>query len=76
VFALPVYGDHLYLDIFSQRAEVAASASMLEQLEGRGLATARGQAVEVSMPSGSAFLEGANGHHCRRGAYFSASRAR
>ena len=46
-------------DILGQRAEVAASAAMLEQLEGRTPAAARGQPTEGSMPSGSAFLEGA-----------------
>jgi general secretion pathway protein M len=46
-------------DIFSQRAELASSAAMLEQLEGRGPVAARGQLADVSMPSGSAFLEGA-----------------
>ncbi len=46
-------------DIFGQRAEVAASAAMLEQLEGSRPAGARGQSSDVSMPSGSAFLEGA-----------------
>jgi general secretion pathway protein M len=45
--------------IFSQRAEVASSAAMLEQLEGRRPAAARRQSADVSMPSGSAFLEGA-----------------
>jgi general secretion pathway protein M len=45
-------------DIVGQRAEVASSATMLEQLEGRKPA-AHGQPVDVSMPSGSAFLEGA-----------------
>jgi general secretion pathway protein M len=59
VFALSFTVITSIADIFSQRAEVTASASMLEQLEGRGLAAARGQAVEVSMPSGSTFLEGA-----------------
>src|ERR1700676_3287292 len=59
VFALLLTVTTSIADIFSQRAEVTASASMLEQLEGRGLAAARGKAVEVSMPSGSAFLEGA-----------------
>jgi general secretion pathway protein M len=38
---------------------VGSSAAMLEQLEGRKPAAARGQASDVSMPSGSAFLEGA-----------------
>ncbi len=46
-------------DVLGQRAEVAASAAMLEQLEGRRPAAVRGQPTEVSMPSGSAFLEGA-----------------
>jgi general secretion pathway protein M len=42
-----------------QRAEVASSAVMLEQLESRRPAAARGQSADVSMPAGSAFLEGA-----------------
>jgi general secretion pathway protein M len=46
-------------DILGQRAEVAASAAMLEQLEGRRPVVARGQPTEGSMPSGSAFLGGA-----------------
>ena len=46
-------------DIFGQRAEVASSAAMLEQLEDRRPLAARGQPTDVSMPSGSAFLEGA-----------------
>src|SRR5712671_2873399 len=46
-------------DIFGQRAEVASSAAMLEQLEGRRPAAAHGQSADVSMPAGSAFLEGA-----------------
>jgi general secretion pathway protein M len=46
-------------DVLGQRAEVAASATMLEQLEGRRPAAVRGAAGDGSMPSGSAFLEGA-----------------
>jgi general secretion pathway protein M len=46
-------------DIFGHRAEVVSSAAMLEQLDGRRPAAARGQPADVSMPSGSAFLEGA-----------------
>ncbi len=46
-------------DIFGQRAEVAASTAMLEQLEGSRPAAAHGKRTDVSMPSGSAFLEGA-----------------
>jgi general secretion pathway protein M len=45
--------------IFGQRAEVASSTAMLEQLEGRRPAAARGQAADASMPAGSMFLEGA-----------------
>lgn len=47
-------------DIFRQRADVAASAAMLEQLEGRRPgAAARGQDPDAAAPSGSPFLEGA-----------------
>jgi general secretion pathway protein M len=46
-------------DIFGQREDVASSAAMLEQLEGRKPASTPGQPADVSMPSGSAFLEGA-----------------
>jgi general secretion pathway protein M len=46
-------------EMLNQRAELASSAAMLEQLEGRRPASARGQPADVSMPSGSAFLEGA-----------------
>jgi general secretion pathway protein M len=45
-------------DVLGQRAEVASSATMLEQLEGRRPAGARGSADNGTMPSGSAFLEG------------------
>ena len=40
-----------FVDTLGQRAAVASSAAMLEQLEGRR--------ADVLMPSGSAFLEGA-----------------
>jgi general secretion pathway protein M len=46
-------------DTLGRRAELALSAAMLEQLEGRKPAAARGQPANVSMPSASAFLEGA-----------------
>jgi general secretion pathway protein M len=45
-------------DILSKRADVAASAAMLEQLEGRRPAAVRAQTDGVA-PSGSPFLEGA-----------------
>jgi general secretion pathway protein M len=45
-------------DILSRRAEVASTANMLEQLDGRKAAL-RGASGDVSIPSGSAYLEGA-----------------
>ena len=45
-------------EILSKRSSVAATAAMLEQLEGRK-APAAGRAGDGGMPSGSAFLEGA-----------------
>ncbi len=47
------------VDILGQRAAVAASAAMLEQLEGRKAPAPGGRSAEAGMPSGSAFLEGA-----------------
>ena len=44
--------------ILGQRASVAATAAMLEQLEGRKVPAA-GRTGDAAMPSGSAFLEGA-----------------
>jgi general secretion pathway protein M len=46
-------------DILGQRAAVAASAAMLEQLEGRKLAASKGRVGGAEMPTGSPFLEGA-----------------
>jgi len=45
------------VDSLSQRAAVAASTAMLEQLEGRK--PTKGRSAEAGMPSGSPFLEGA-----------------
>ncbi len=59
VFALLLTAITSIADILGQRAEVASSAAMLEQLDGRRPAAARGQPSDVSMPAGSAFLEGA-----------------
>ena len=59
VFALLFTAITSIADILGQRAEVASSAAMLEQLDGRRPAAARGQPSDVSMPAGSAFLEGA-----------------
>ena len=47
------------VDILGQREAVAASAAMLEQLEGRKARAPGGRPAETGMPSGSAFLEGA-----------------
>jgi general secretion pathway protein M len=47
------------IDILGQRKAVAASAAMLEQLEGRKGPAPGGRSVDPGMPSGSPFLEGA-----------------
>jgi len=46
-------------DMLSQRAEVAATSAMLEQLEGRTPGARRGQAAATAARAGSPFLEGA-----------------
>ncbi len=46
-------------DVLSQRAEVVASATMLEQFEGHRPAATRSATGGVAAPSGSPFLEGA-----------------
>jgi general secretion pathway protein M len=46
-------------DVVGQADEVASSTNMLEQLEGRRTAAVRGSSDDVTIPSGSAFLEGA-----------------
>jgi general secretion pathway protein M len=47
------------MDVVGQRGEVAAASAMLEQLEGRRPAALGGSPGDVTMPSGSAYLEGA-----------------
>jgi general secretion pathway protein M len=59
VFALLVMVVSSIVDILGQRAAVASSAAMLDQLEGRGAAASGGRSADAPMPSGSAFLEGA-----------------
>jgi len=59
VFVLVVLIVTSIVDILGQRAAVASSAAMLEQLEGRRAAASGGRPADVLMPSGSAFLEGA-----------------
>lgn len=46
-------------DVSSKRADVAASAAVLEQFDGRRPAAVRAQALGDAGPSGSPFLEGA-----------------
>jgi general secretion pathway protein M len=46
-------------DVISQRSELAASSAMLEQLEGRKPGGAGAVASDATIPSGSAYLEGA-----------------
>jgi general secretion pathway protein M len=47
------------MDVVDQRGDVAAASAMLEQLEGRKVAAHGGAAGDATMPSGSAYLEGA-----------------
>jgi general secretion pathway protein M len=46
-------------DVLDQRSQVASAAAMLEQFEGRRPAAVRGSSDNVTVPSGSAYLEGA-----------------
>ncbi len=59
VFVLLFMVASSIVDVLGQRAAVAASAAMLEQLEGRKAAAPGGRSADAAMPSGSAFLEGA-----------------
>ncbi len=59
VFALLFMVVTSIVDILDQRAAVASSAALLDQLEGRSTAASGGRSADVLMPSGSAFLEGA-----------------
>jgi general secretion pathway protein M len=45
-------------DVLSQRSSVAATAAMLEQLEGRKVPSAGARSGDAGAPSGSPFLEG------------------
>jgi general secretion pathway protein M len=57
VIILLSVGANSVIDILSQRASVAALATVLEQLEGRRPLPAK--SVDAGMPYGSPFLEGA-----------------
>jgi general secretion pathway protein M len=46
------------IDLLSRRASVAATAAMLEQLEGRKPSASGGRPGDAGMPQGSVFLEG------------------
>ena len=59
VFALLFMVVTSIVDILDQRAVVASSAALLDQLEGRSTAASGRRSADVLMPSGSAFLEGA-----------------
>ena len=58
ILLLFVIGSSLS-DIWSKRADVVASAAMLEQFEGRRPAAVRAQTPDGTSPAGSPFLEGA-----------------
>jgi general secretion pathway protein M len=47
------------VDVVDQRGEVVAASAMLEQLEGRRPAALGGSSGDMTIPSGSAYLEGA-----------------
>ncbi|WP_423960448.1 type II secretion system protein GspM [Bradyrhizobium sp.] len=47
------------VDVLGRRADVAASAAMLEQFDGRRASAASGQGAALGGPSGSPFLQGA-----------------
>lgn len=47
------------VDLVGKRDEVASAATMLEQLDGRHPAAAHNASSDVTIPAGSAFLEGA-----------------
>jgi len=59
VVVLLVVAASSLIDLFNQRASVAAAAAMLEQLEGRKPLSADKRSGAAGAPSGSAFLEGA-----------------
>jgi general secretion pathway protein M len=59
VIALLAMAVSSVVDMLGQRAAVASSAAMLEQLDGRKAPAPGGRPTEAGMPSGSAFLEGA-----------------
>jgi general secretion pathway protein M len=59
VIALLTVSASSLIDLINQRSSVAAAVSTLEQLEGRKPLAAGNRSGDVSVPTGSAFLEGA-----------------
>jgi len=59
VAVLLIVAANSLIDLYNQRASVAASAAMLEQLEGRKPLSADKRSDQAGAPTGSAFLEGA-----------------
>ena len=58
VIVLLIVTASTVIDLLGQRASVAATVAMLEQLEGRKPAAAGKRSGDVGVPTGSAFLEG------------------
>ena len=58
VFVLLALAASTVIDLLGQRASVAATVAMLEQLEGRKPAATGKRSGDASVPTGSAFLEG------------------
>jgi general secretion pathway protein M len=58
VALLSIIGTSI-VDVLDQRSQVTSASVMLEQLEGRRPAATRGPSGDVTIPSGSAYLEGA-----------------
>src|ERR1700723_762218 len=59
VIVLLIVAASTVIDLLGQRASVAATVAMLEQLEGRKPAATGKRSGDVGVPTGSAFLEGA-----------------
>ena len=59
VIVLLIVTASTVIDLLGQRASVAATVAMLEQLEGRKPLAASKRSGDVGVPTGSAFLEGA-----------------
>ena len=58
VIVLLIVAATTVIDLLGQRASVAATVAMLEQLEGRKPAATGKRSGDIGVPTGSAFLEG------------------